>query len=343
MEYQDAPGESVPVDSTGDAQDRFLRDLQGFMHSTVERLTNIENNQMRTPLTGESPASVPLATASSDSPAPFASQFARLCKQPDVFEGKRETTNSFLHQLRLYFAANTSLFPDDRRKVDYALMLLRGAAAEWSTPLVEQRSRAESTLNAATPRELLTWLEFEAAIRSHFGDLNERENAVEAILTLKQGGSRVTDFTTRFLTLRAKLPTYTEETCLDLYFRALKEAIQRNLLASWGIENNRPRTLTELARQAVQVEGLYFLHQQRNHRPIASYPSTKNSFAVARELPRGDPMQLDAIQPRRPRTRLTPREQDRRTRGNLCYNCGGSGHFARDCERNKVGPLQLKE
>lgn len=271
----------------------------------------------------------------------FASQFARLCKPPDVFEGKRAVTTLFLHQIRLYFAANNTIFAEDRRKVDYALMLMRGTAGDWALPLVQRREVAEAQ-GSPIPPELISWTAFEKAIQNQFGTMNEEEQASDAILTIRQGDRmKASEYTTRFLTLRNKLPSWHESTFIHIYFRGLRYSLQKNLISSWGTEDRRPKILGELARQAVEAEGLFDVYLKRQDatphggsHTVATAPKPQPHVAANDS----DVMQLDFI-----RSKLTDHELTRRKKEGLCFNCGHKGHVSKYCRKRIREAKQARE
>ena len=256
-------------------------------------------------------------------PRDVSAHYARLCRAPDVFDGKKSNTQLFLHQIRLYFAANQNLFDTDRRKVDYALMLFRGSASDWAQPLVERRSGAEDRAEPG-PKELESWHELEKAILMHWGVVNEEEQASNDILVIQQT-KKVSDYTTRFFTLQNKLPTWHEDTLARLYIRGLKYGLQTALLKSWGTEARRPRKVAEIAQQALEHESLFETHHRKQDHStpaIGSHPPR-----VAPTTDEGDPMQLDFVK------RLDDTERARRREAGLCFLCGKKNHKARDCRQ----------
>lgn len=107
--------------------------------------------------------------------ASYAGDYACLCRAPDIFEGKPNTIQTFLYQVRLFFSANGSLFPTDRRKIDYVLLSLRGSASDWSMPLVERRTKAEESGRPENiPIELSTWPKLAESMLNHWGSTTRR-------------------------------------------------------------------------------------------------------------------------------------------------------------------------
>lgn len=316
----------------------FMSNMSAKIDDLAAKLANLEPKG-KEPAGEAKPNEVP-RNPSSDHDQ-YAGQFARLCNRPEVFEGKRATTQNFLHQIRLYFAANSMLFDTDRRKVDYALMLLRGTAGDWAQPLVERRFRHESKADPTStmPEELSTWEAFEKAIMAHWGLVNEEERAAEAILEITQGASKkVSDYTTRFMTYRNKLPQWHESTLTVLYFKGLKFGLQKALLNSWGTEANKPKTVALMAQQALEHEGLFEGHHRRqeastNHGSSqqSSSQNAPNHQVAAND---SDTMQIDYVK------RLGETERNRRFKHNLCFKCGRQGHKARNCTSEDVNTRQ---
>ena len=106
--------------------------------------------------------------------------------------------------------------------------------------------------------------------------------------------------------------------------------------------NDPPSTFRELVDESIQIDNRnYKLRMKRQSKHGQGRPNWRTQ-----RHDYGDPMDLDALNDGRPsrsrgfRGRQNHggnKEREKRRRDNLCYNCGKSGHRARECKRQAHG------
>jgi hypothetical protein len=119
------------------------------------------------------------------------------------------------------------------------------------------------------------------------------------------------------------------------YYEELSEAIKDKMIPE------PPSNFQELVNLSIQLDNRLYERRIEKAGWHSRYKGTGGRHWETKNRGYGDPMNLDAMQegkrhaPRDRRERggrPSDKEKERRKRENLCYNCGGSGHIARNCE-----------
>ena len=157
---------------------------------------------------------------------------------PDAFTGTRSKLRAFLSQLEITFFLSPNRFDDDRKKVLYAVSLLRDGAFNWIEPML----RAERA--GQTVPELQSFAALSAALERLFGDIDAQAVAERRIEKLRQTSSaRV--YMAEFRQAASHL-TWGDEALAFKFYMGLKEAVKDRIA-----EHGRPSGLTELMQLAV--------------------------------------------------------------------------------------------
>src|SRR5437588_6782857 len=102
-------------------------------------------------------------TANALQPEPAAPREKLKVEKPPTYKEEAGEIRTFLVQCQLYFDATKET--EDRKKIAYIKSLLRGSAAKWIVPYVENR----------TPTPWTTYGEFVAALKEQFGERTRKE------------------------------------------------------------------------------------------------------------------------------------------------------------------------
>src|SRR5947209_20114472 len=114
-------------------------------------------------------------TANVLQPEPLAPREKLKVEKPPTYKGEAGELRTFLVQCQLYFDAIEET--EDRKKIAYIKSLLRGHAAKWIVPYVENR----------TPTPWTTYEEFVAALREPFGEKDAEGKAKTKLENMNPG------------------------------------------------------------------------------------------------------------------------------------------------------------
>uniref|UniRef100_A0A3Q2EAZ1 CCHC-type domain-containing protein n=1 Tax=Cyprinodon variegatus TaxID=28743 RepID=A0A3Q2EAZ1_CYPVA len=235
---------------------------------------------------------------------------------PERFFGLPSECKGFLFQCKLFFEDSPSSFPDDKKKIAFILSRLSGKALEWA----EARFASESSLNCS-------FEEFVQEFMQVFYQVNVKYTESRGLLKLKQGNRTVADFSIDFR-VKAAASRWNKSALKSAYVYAMNEAIKDELATL-----DEPATLEELISLTIHLHNRLRAKVKTNDTSFPSVSSETHCVSPSTESSEVEPMQLGHI-------RLTSEERQRRVGGNLCINCGESGHSVSTCPA-KVKAVQL--
>src|SRR5437588_1262771 len=272
-------------------------------------------------------AQMAATTANALHPEPAAPREKLKVEKPPTYEGEVGELRTFLVQCQLYFDATEET--EDRKKIAYIKSLLRGSAAKWIVPYVENR----------TPMPWTTYGEFVAALKEQFGEKDAEGKARTKLENMHQGTDSVTEYWNLFR-LTGTEANADEGTLKRMFLKGLGTKMQD----AWGVDNETHDTVQMMADWAIRKECK--LATLRNIQGKGS-PHTANTskttpprrdngtFRPLTTTQGGEAMDLDATSRRR-FNRLPNEEFKRRIKEGLCFKCGKKGHAARDCQVRQV-------
>jgi hypothetical protein len=243
---------------------------------------------------------------------------------PEMFDGTPARLATFLTQCRAFMSYYPTQFQDEANKTRYASGRLKGTAAQWFQPVLEDWT-VKGDLEALEPRTYdyyTNYGSFEAALRATFGTINEKTQAERKIKLLKQTRS-ASELGAEYLQLAAKLD-WGQEAFMSSFFDALKEPVQAELY-----KEKRPKTLIEYINRAVEIDDRQYHWQvrkgqstqsSRNHQPNRPRHDANQGKSRRTDTSYGThagPMTIGA-------TRL---DKSKCT----CWDCGKKGHKEHEC------------
>lgn len=267
---------------------------------------------------------------------------------PTPFAGKTSELRAFTTQLKMKFAAESRLFDDEQKKVMYAGYHLAGKAFDWFSASVEA---------ATDGLAFATFGDLEEALKTNYGDPNEKRTYADALALLRQT-SRISVYDSEFLRLSSRLD-FDKQALKDKYYRGLAPVIKDELTKfdeSDSFEDLRALAIridqrlwarkVEQRRETSQDYDPYKLDRVTtfpNYKPRAGFVKTNSGFSAPRErtYPTSnrlgmEPMDLSVVSARtngrdHGQRKISDAERQRRFREKLCLRCGDPGHYRTDC------------
>ena len=244
-----------------------------------------------------------------------------LATSVDLYYGDRHKCKIFLGQIKMAYVLNPSKYSTEVTKNIFAISKMRGAAFAWAEPYLTQYM--DGKMDDDTKRLMGSFNRFEAEFRKVFSSNDEGRTAARQIHQIRQKGS-VTAYYSTFRQVSAKLE-WDPKALASAFYQGLSDAVKDKL-------DNPSEDLHTLVDDAIDIDNrLYERKMEKAGRYGAGLRGNKTY---------GDPMELDAMDAGSSRPRGKPfrkndiggKERERRRRDRLCYNCGKSGHQAKECK-----------
>lgn len=253
-------------------------------------------------------------------------------KNIEPFTGERNKLTGFILQLRLYTTFNGDRFRSETEKVLWAVTLLDGKAMNWIEGFLDDyltNTNREGKLDIGTMEETTmkifgTWNGFIGELKANFGVMDERKEAERAIESLRQKGS-ATAYTREFQRYSTRTEWGDEALCYQ-YRKGLKDLVKDELLRT----GHSTTTLEELVKAACEIDNAWY---ERSMERKGKYDPDYKRMGEGgyRKGPRnnnyGDPMMIDATV----RKEMPPQVRQKHMQDRTCFNCGKTGHMARNC------------
>lgn len=323
--------ESVIMERTLLAQlkDKDAQIIEATITARLARQASPPTVRILTPDASRSPAEKGIAPHLGTPPAaePTTSRPSEKLPDPDKFDGTRHDLRRFLQQIYAKMTSNADRFPTATSRLTYVAGRLTGKAYNLILP----RTIFGIPQFADYP-ELLAYLE------NAFGDPDRIQNAQNLLYRLKQRNQDFSIYFSEFqrLALEGEMP---EDALTPLLFQGISRELQDMLLHSPA----PTREFHQYANHLQTLDNRYRQHQQQisRIRPADQTPAfqPKKSLSPQRgrspgpAMTRGDPMDLS-------NQRRAPGPN--RKASNLCYRCGSSDHFVRDCPQPDTRNLQSR-
>ena len=279
---------------------------------------------------------------------------------PEEYRGDRRCTETFLLQCRAYFDANPIKFPTEELRVKYATNLLRGEAFEWFKHIMKDHLlNPEKDQDHDTKQIYGSWGNFEKALRTVYGELDEEKTAELQLQRLTQKGSAA-DYAAKFQRLSSKTQ-WNDEALLAAFRNGLKDHLKDDLARL----ETPPKTMDKMITTVIRIDNRVYERklEKMNGRPLFFGHKKNNETSGPKKPYYGPmPMELDAVhrkrQPANSKRQVERAHQKDRTaekfrelrekRNQKCFNCDQMGHWARDCtkpkrEKKHVNLVQVKE
>jgi hypothetical protein len=253
---------------------------------------------------------------------------------PEKYEGGRTELRAFLTNVDLYCELND--VPNDQEKILTASMHMKGKAANWMQPYVEDylKSRGTNGEKQDTQELFKSWKSFQEEMGRIFGEVDAENQAEKAITRLKQTKS-VSAYTAEFKQLQARID-WDDAALRTVFENGLKEAIKDSL-----VHHEKPEDLQGIIELATRIDNRLWERNQQKAKPTFQIANTKKHRYQAKFDRDGDTIMVGKVQTERRKTTqrrpdgLSKEERQKRYDSKACLRCGEVGHFRRDCPKNE--------
>ena len=172
----------------------------------------------------------------------------------DVFEGKCETVEAFLMQLKLYYGFHTQQLQAHVNKILFACSYMREAAFEWAQRYVKDYLKHPRITNEDWGKEtdelFKAYGSFEKELRAIFRNSNRVQEAERQLGSLWQMRS-VADYVAEFRRLEARV-NWDDVAKKARFYDDLKNYIKDAML-----QVDPPQTLIKLIELAIRMDNKY--------------------------------------------------------------------------------------
>lgn len=253
---------------------------------------------------------------------------------PEKYEGGRTELRAFLTNIDLYCELND--VPDDQEKILTATMHMKGRAANWAQPYVEDylKSRGTGGEKQDTQNLFRSWNNFKEEMGRIFGEIDAESQAEKAITHLRQTKS-VSAYTAEFKQLQSRID-WDDAALRTVFENGLKDTIKDSL-----IHHDKPETLQATIELATRIDNRLWERNQQRNKTTPMIANTKKHRRQVRMDKDGDIIMTDKVQTGKRKTYpkksdgLSKEERQKRYDSKACLRCGEVGHFRKDCPKNE--------
>ena len=251
-------------------------------------------------------------------PIPVAPGGKGKIKDPEVFNGDRSKTRSFLNQLFLLFTARPHDFVNDYTKVATALSFMEGENINyWKDTAIQ---RAEEEVQPGVPRGFDTWAVFKQNFQTAFAPIDEVDDSMVQLTTIQlRDYTSVDEFNARFMDLALKGNIRDPIAQLALYRQALPEYLLRKISMSYPA----PTNIAEWMTRTKELDHNY----QLTEKIVANRRSRRTKTSKTKKTVRVVDVDEDTLNI----NKLSVKERQELQNKGLCFRCRKPGHIPRDC------------
>ena len=260
--------------------------------------------------------------------------------KPEKYEGEQDGLQPFITGMMQYFSLHSSRFEEDYAKVAGTYPFMKGRAAVWMQPYMQDYLENANTSNGdlgqcktETRRLFEDWEEFTEEMVKMFGDIDAAKQAARKIGAIRQRDS-VSKYAIAFRHLQAKI-SWDDEPLREAFYNGLKETIKDELT-----HYDDPEDLQEMVALAIKIDNRLYARKQyrkqgERYAPLSGKgKETRPNRQQWRRDRDGDVEMADQASAEKKKPNgISDKERQKRYDNKACLRCGEVGHFKRECPK----------
>ena len=258
-------------------------------------------------------------------------------KAPEIFNGERTKSKSFLSDLNIYFTLNRNK-PDVKNcysRTLIALSFIKGPTViNWvETQFAKIKDQLRHLCGNDEYDELL-WDQFEERFKKAFISSTVKEDAFVKMESLKMKADRLDEYIAEHTTLVAELEwDHDEEISCQTFRKGLPPPLAKRVIEMEGM----PVSLTMWIKQTQKHHARWAMSKALGYQGRKENLSSKLSRWTPRENNREKKKERDPDAMDVDFTQMHPDKKEQLMKAGKCFRCEKQGHLSRECpNRNKA-------
>nr|XP_010792517.1 PREDICTED: uncharacterized protein LOC104965258 [Notothenia coriiceps] len=241
--------------------------------------------------------------------------------RPEGFSGDSGDCRAFLAQCGLHFELQAACYPSERSRVAYIISHLSGRAEAWAMAEWVQRSPVCDSLDL-----------FTETFTNIFQQTTQGREAARALVGLRQGKQRVSDYAIKFRTLAGD-SDWNQQVLFDAFRYGLSGTLKDQLAPL-----ELPADLDSLISLTIKIDKRLLERERERERDCDSLFLPQEAVFAQLFVLMESPQDLASVYSASPLSpavpeepMLTPEERQRRLWEGRCFYCGERGHSIAYC------------
>ena len=235
--------------------------------------------------------------------------------QPPTFNGNPEKARGWFNNAQLYLLVNIDIYNDDDRKIAFTLSFMReGSATLWAL------TETDATFKR-NPPSFRTWQDFLDKFSALFILENTKNQAI-AWMTMAKVDKKtpLMEYISQFKNNAALSEINNEDVLINFFSRGIPPSLMKRIYRMDTV----PTTINKWYQQTLRFQHIWEKTNEITKgrpNPFHNRQHKQHNNRYKKDL---NAMDVDAVQ-------ISQQERERRSRDNLCFRRGRSGHRIANC------------